>query len=51
MKHFEELQKKDLSIGLAGAIWSTAAGMVLAGAVFVVGMPYKAMAITVCDGL
>ncbi|MDH6313075.1 hypothetical protein M2137_001862 [Parabacteroides sp. PFB2-10] len=40
-----------LSIGLVGAIWSTAAGMVSAGAGFVVGMSYTAMAIAVCDGL
>jgi len=40
-----------LSIGIVGAIWSTAAGMVSAGAGFVVGLAYTAMGIAMCDGL
>jgi hypothetical protein len=40
-----------LGIGLAGAIWSTAAGMVSAGAGFAVGLTYTMLAIAACDGL
>lgn len=38
-----------LCIGIVGGIWSTAAGMVSAGAGFVVGMAYTAMAIGMCS--
>lgn len=40
-----------LAMGIAGGIWSTAAGMVSAGAGFIVGLSYTAMAIAMCDGL
>lgn len=40
-----------LAMGIAGGIWSTAAGMVSAGVGFVVGLSYTAAAIAVCDGL
>lgn len=41
----------NMAIGVAGGIWSTAAGMASAGAGFVVGLAYTALAVQVCDGL
>ena len=41
----------NISIGLCGAIWSTAFGMVSAGAGFAVGLAYTCMAIEFCSGL
>lgn len=41
----------NLAIGIVGGIWSTAAGMVSAGAGFVVGLSYTVMAIGFCSGL
>lgn len=41
----------NLTIGVIGGIWSTAAGVVSLGAGFVVGLTYTAMAIAMCDGL
>ncbi|MBR4156102.1 MAG: hypothetical protein IKW30_07160 [Lachnospiraceae bacterium] len=41
----------NLSIGIAGGIMSTAAGMASAGAGFVVGLSYTALAVAACDGL
>ncbi len=41
----------NLSIGLCGAIWSTAFGMVSAGAGFAVGLAYTCMAIQFCGDL
>lgn len=38
-----------LAMGIAGGIWSTAAGMVSAGAGFLVGLSYTAMAIAMCS--
>lgn len=40
-----------LALGVVGGMWSTAAGMVSAGAGFIVGLSYTAMAIAMCDGL
>ncbi len=41
----------NISLGLVGAMWSTAFGMVSAGAGFVVGMSYTVMAMAVCGDL
>ena len=40
-----------LSLGIVGGIWSTAAGMVSAGAGFAVGMAYTVMAMGFCGDL
>ncbi len=40
-----------ISIGIVGALWSTAFGMVSAGAGFVVGVAYTALAIAACADL
>lgn len=40
-----------ISLGIVGGLWSTAAGMVSAGAGFVVGMAWTIAAIKACGDL